>query len=853
MSSINPISSVTNGKQITGLASGLDTESMVEKLLSGTQSKIDKQMQDKQQVEWKQEIYRSIIGKMDNFKTKYFTYFGSGNTNLLSSAFYNVVNTVSSSSAVKVISSSSRAANQIKINSVDQLATAYSAKSSGAVTKALEGGTLATLDAGEHSIDITLDGVKKTVKFTVEAGDTVQDIADSLNSSLENIWGDAVKFGTNTAGDGLKVTASVAGGSAISTHNIILGNTEGTETLTKLGFAEGASNKLSYNALLDEAAFSTKLMGNQFAFKINGVEIKATSKDTVGDVISRINGSAAGVKISYSSIEDKFIIESKQTGEIAGIDVEQTEGNLLSAMFGLGNGSGIAGSTEGLRESDTLVSDGTVDDTLLDAIMAAAGTGGQSFKMHVNGRQISVPIPALGDGEPAYTKESFIQAINDQLDSAFGDDSIKLELNAAGDKVSITCPNNYWVSLEGDDLQNNVTNAFGFTVDQDQKVKETTTMGQLGFAGTLTLSGTGSISINENETLGDFITRFNNMGNGQLIFDAATGGISLTGINGADVQLTGDADGKQVLQKLFGQEQLDFNTSSSVKFDQAYAATSGGQKGQNALINVNGTIVERNSNDFELDGVTIQLTAITSPTDGPIVLTTEKDTDTMIAGIKSFVEDYNSLVDELNGYITQDPNYRKYAPLTDAQKKEMSEKEIEAWEKKAKEGLLRNDINISSALGDMRSALYQSVDSAGGLALYQIGLDTSSNYKDNGKLILDEGKLREALTNNLDNVKKLFTDKEQGIGTHMSNILDEAAKVSSGSPGFLVEYAGTKDVMNTENTLSKQLQSIQDRIKTLNAKYENERARYWRQFSAMEQAMSSLNSQSSWISQQFSS
>ena len=60
-SSINTVSNSGNKNYIAGLASGMDTESMVQSMLSGTQSKIDKQTGLKQQLEWKQDIYRSLI------------------------------------------------------------------------------------------------------------------------------------------------------------------------------------------------------------------------------------------------------------------------------------------------------------------------------------------------------------------------------------------------------------------------------------------------------------------------------------------------------------------------------------------------------------------------------------------------------------------------------------------------------------------------------------------------------------------------------------------------------------------------------------------------------------------------
>ena len=203
-----------------GLVSGLDTESMVEKLLSGTQSKIDKQYAKKQQIEWKQEIYRDIITKLDNFRTKFFTFSSPTDTNLLSNAFFNVMNSTSSSGAVKVISSSSQAASNIRIDSIDQLATAYqvSTNSSLTVSKVLEGGAIDAADlaafAGEElSIDVSLDGVKKTIRF--QGAGNVTDLVTNLNESLKSVFGNTIT--ASELNGGLKFDGS---GSSLSLIHI---------------------------------------------------------------------------------------------------------------------------------------------------------------------------------------------------------------------------------------------------------------------------------------------------------------------------------------------------------------------------------------------------------------------------------------------------------------------------------------------------------------------------------------------------------------------------------------------------------------------------------------------------------
>ena len=139
-----------------------------------------------------------------------------------------------------------------------------------------------------------------------------------------------------------------------------------------------------------------------------------------------------------------------------------------------------------------------------------------------------------------------------------------------------------------------------------------------------------------------------------------------------------------------------------------------------------------------------------------------------------------------------------------------------------------------------------------GLALYDIGIEASSNYKDNGKLILDESKLKSALSTNLEKIQQMFTDKDNGIAVQLQKVMKETANASSGSPGSLVRYAGAKDVMETSNSLYYELKGISETLSKLNTKYNNERTRYWKQFTEMEKAISNMNSQSSWLTQQFS-
>ncbi|MBS1482964.1 MAG: flagellar hook protein, partial [Clostridium sp.] len=172
-SSINTVSANGNKNYISGLASGMDTDSIVESLLLGTQTKIDKQTGLKQQLEWKQETYRDLITKINTFGDQYFSYYGSGQTNLLSTSLFKTMTGISSSSAIKISSVSSNAVSSMKVSAVKQLATACSVRTAGTVTGEPRGDdvdfTNFTDAIGEtKSFSVTLDGVSRTIDFTIE-------------------------------------------------------------------------------------------------------------------------------------------------------------------------------------------------------------------------------------------------------------------------------------------------------------------------------------------------------------------------------------------------------------------------------------------------------------------------------------------------------------------------------------------------------------------------------------------------------------------------------------------------------------------------------------------------------------
>ena len=233
------------------------------------------------------------------------------------------------------------------------------------------------------------------------------------------------------------------------------------------------------------------------------------------------------------------------------------------------------------------------------------------------------------------------------------------------------------------------------------------------------------------------------------------------------------------------------------------------------------------------------------------------DVDKLMNTIKSFVADYNAIVDLVNGELTTKHD-RDYDPLTSDQKGELSESEISKWETKAKEGLLYGDSDLRSLSMDLRVVV------SGGLLtkFEEIGINLSSSYSDNGKLNIDETKLRAALETNPESVQKLFTstagkDAEgnetfNGLATNLKNVMNKYVKTigSMETKGILIRKAGSKSAAQslTQNTYYDQLTAIDKMIDKLKARLKTEQDRYISQFSTLETMIANMNSQSSYLS-----
>ncbi len=830
----NVSSSSNNG--ISGLMSGMDTDSMVKKMLSATQTKIDKQNQLKTTTEWKQAIYQGVVSDINAFKSKYFdsTYGSTLSTNLASSSFFNsMISTVTSGSSVKVVGSSSSASTGEMSVIVSQLASAAQISSGSKMsgTQTITGIAMDvtsiknTITSGkELALTLSLDGTAKTL--TLSSADFSGEIdASTIKSALD---------AEITKAFGSYVNATMSGDNKL-TFSLNLKDTNGVieeghelaitgADAKSFGITPGDSTLISGSTKLGDLA---GIQGDKYSFTINGTTLEFSSDDTVSSMMNKINSSDAGVKISYSSMTDKFSMQTASTGAQYGIDMEQDCGNLLSAIFG---GSAVSAAS---KASSATLQAGSISTAGLDS---AYTTTSALMNMTVNGNAYTFTLANSGT---TYTKTDVENKLNEWLTTTFGQTNGTSNISYADGKLTTAA--GYAVSFTKTSVdtldsaavaaatKTDLALAFGFSTNGASNA----VTGATNIADVLQLQGLSFLKSDGTTaatTLSD-IASFSGVSN---VISYADGNMYISGTSTLDLTGTG-------LESLFG---------TTVELGSGTTTPGAVKAGTDALVEIDGVSTSRSSNTFTVGGITLTATKVSSE---ETVIGTTRDTDSIVNAIKSFVSDYNTMISKFYSLTTEDPDYRDYAPLTDAQKEEMSDTEIEAWTKKAKTGLVRSDTDITSFLSSLRTAMYTTSKKAG-IALYSIGIETTA-WDLTGKLTVDETALKSAITSDPEAVATLFTDSTDGLAKQISTICDKTAKLSAASPGSLVAIAGANGwaVNAKTNDMYQKLSSISDKLDDLKDKYDDEKKRYWAKFSAMETAMARYSSQSSMITSTFSS
>jgi len=428
--------------------------------------------------------------------------------------------------------------------------------------------------------------------------------------------------------------------------------------------------------------------------------------------------------------------------------------------------------------------------------------------------------------------------------------SITAAANSGVQKITISAPSSGTSGL--------TSLGFGSGATLSNRVTTTSTLGTIfgddAFNSDgqieLTINGT-SFTFDKSDTLSAMMSEINSSSKAgaTMKYDELSGKLTLTAneTGAGNTLVVTEGDGSSFLSSFL-------NTATA---------------GVDAQVTIDGQELTRSSNTVTVDGVTYTFSQITDET---ATVNLAQDTDAIYATISSFVEDYNALISSIHSAL--DETYDSdYPPLTDDQKEDMTDEEIEKWETKAKVGLLANDSSLKSMLSSLRSSLIDSVPGQS-MTIFTIGISTGT-YDEQGKLYIDETKLKAAIESDPEGVSNLFTQqstsyagttsvrslnnsqlstryKEEGIAYRFYDILQtniSTIRDNNGNKGLLLEKAGTEnDASETSNTLSTLIDKYQEEIDKEQDRLDAKQDSLYTKYSALETYINKMNTQLSSLS-----
>lgn len=289
--------------------------------------------------------------------------------------------------------------------------------------------------------------------------------------------------------------------------------------------------------------------------------------------------------------------------------------------------------------------------------------------------------------------------------------------------------------------------------------------------------------------------------------------------------------------------------------------------GQDAIIFLNGAEFSSSKNTFEINGMTINCKETTSLNDqgkaklaagqattaddyNTVTLTTDTDTDGIYDSIKGFLKEYNALIKELDTAYNAESS-KDYEVLSDEEKDALSDTEVEAWEKKIKDSLLRRDDSVSTLANTMKSAMAASYTVNGkSYSLSSFGINTLSYFlaADNEKSVYhidgdaddadtsgESDKLKAAIASDPEGVKGFFTQLSQDLYSQMTKLSSTSSSRSFGN------FYDDKAMKSQYSTYKTQLSDYETKLQGIEDKY-------YKQFSKMETALTKMQSNSSYLS-----
>lgn len=260
---------------------------------------------------------------------------------------------------------------------------------------------------------------------------------------------------------------------------------------------------------------------------------------------------------------------------------------------------------------------------------------------------------------------------------------------------------------------------------------------------------------------------------------------------------------------------------------------------------LNGATLTSSSSTLSANGLTIELTGLTK-TNEQVTFSVTNDVDGVYNMIKNALKEYNSIMKEMNTLYNAS-SAKGYEPLTSEEKDEMSDSDVELWEKKIKDSLLRNDSTLGNVISGMRNAMMTTVEYNGkSYALSSFGIMTSTDYTEGGLLHIYGDADDSTYSSRDDKLKKALEEDPDAVIATLSGVFTNlretmSRQMAGNKVSSALTFYNDIQMKNDMKSYEEDIEEWEDRLADMEDSY-------YKKFTAMETALAKLQSQQSSLS-----
>lgn len=855
--------------RITGMYSGLDTESIISELVSAQSVKKSSLVKAQTKLSWKQDAWKSL-------NTKIFSFYTNTLSNMrFQSSYLKKTTKVSNSNAINVVTGAD-AVDGVRTVRVDKLAkggylTGADLTGKGDVgytggaslesllkhSKLNDGTNLSDSSSLDGSFDVVgADG--SSYRINVNSKTTINDVVEQLKKAglNANYDQDSQRIFVSSKNTGKDYNFTLVGNNegglnALAVLGLLSTNDLNSEEYTKWASYGTAPGALSADG---QKVYDKMVADRTAAYKKEWEALNASNKSL----------QEANKKLA-DAMDDTDYIGSKFSADNSGAKLS----DIYKALYDDG------GLYDKLKEAEDKYAAAKDNNSLTEADKEAAKTAMEDAQKAYDEKKAEAIdfLDTMRDGPLVDKKDADGNIVYEQEKDADGNLVYEQKKDDGGNLV-------YEQKKDADG--NLVFEADGTTpvYDTSKPVYDTTkpvyTTNPVKVRDGNGIAGQWDKYINDGtlpdgvdaETLKAQATSYNHWNEAFTNTEANRDAIvkntgrmdEIAGTDGyISINVTDDKVEAAATQKLNDAVTEEFND----KVNAAQAVTAAGSKyaslavgtkidGRDAEIYLNGAKFTSSTNTFTVNGLT--LTAQEETNGAEVTLTTSTDTEGVYDMIKNFFSEYNKLINEMDSLYNAESS-KGYDPLTSEEKDALTDTEVEEWEKKIKDSLLRRDSTLRTVSGSMTSILMQgAVVNGKQMYLSDFGISTLGYFKskDNERNAYHiDGDADDADTKgNEDSLKKMIASDPETVMNFFSQLSTSLYDNLTEKMSSIQDTRSAFTVYN-DKTMKKEYDAYAERIKAEEEKLNSMMDKWYSKFSKMETALSKLESKNSSLSSLF--